>query len=78
LKKGFSDSLFQCSITLEFLNDYTMQLHVQRNQQEKKLKMLPHLLFYRNVFLSLILHICILAIHSNFIDCLPIEKSIIN
>jgi hypothetical protein len=41
-----------------------MQLHVQRNQQENKLKMLPHLLFYRNVLLSLILHIYIYLLYT--------------
>jgi hypothetical protein len=40
--------------------------------------MLPNLFFYRNVCLSLIVQICILAIHSHFIGCLPLEKSIIN
>jgi hypothetical protein len=44
---------------------------------------LPHPLFYRNVCLSLIVHVyvhnvCILAIHSRFIGCLLLEKSIIN
>jgi hypothetical protein len=51
---------------------------IQGDQQESKSRVLPHLLFYRNVFLSLIVHICILAIHSNFIGCLSLEKFIIN
>jgi hypothetical protein len=43
-----------------------------------KSRVLPHLLFYRNICLSLIVHICILAIHSRFIGWLLLEKSIIN
>jgi hypothetical protein len=43
-------------------------------QQENK----SRVLLYRNVFLSLIVHICIVAMHSCFIGCLPLEKSIIN
>jgi hypothetical protein len=55
-----------------------LYLHIiQGDQQENKSRMLPHLLFYRNVFLSLIVHICILAIHSRFIDYLHLEISII-
>jgi hypothetical protein len=34
--------------------------------------------FYRNVCISLIVHKCILAIHSRFIGCLPLGKFIIN
>jgi hypothetical protein len=29
-------------------------------------------------FLAGIVHICILALHSRFIGCLPLEKSVIN
>jgi hypothetical protein len=44
-------------------------------QSEKnKSRVLSHLLFYRNVFLSLILHICT-SVHSRFIGCLPLENS---
>jgi hypothetical protein len=48
------------------------------DELENKSRVLPYLLFYRNVCLSLILHICILAIHSRFIGCLSLEKSISN
>jgi hypothetical protein len=47
---------------------------LQSDQEENKSRMLPHLLFYRNVSLSLIVHICILAIYGRFIGCLPLEK----
>jgi hypothetical protein len=55
-------------------------LTVQSDQQENKSRVLPHFLFYRNVWLSLIVHICILAIHSRFIGCLllSIIKYVIN
>jgi hypothetical protein len=53
-------------------------VEVQSDQQENKSRVPPHLLFYRNVSLNLIVPICILAIHSRFIGCLPIEKYIIN
>jgi hypothetical protein len=44
-------------------------------QSEKnKSRVLSNLLFYRNVFLSLILHICT-SVHSRFIGCLPLENS---
>jgi hypothetical protein len=49
--------------------------YVRSDQQENKSSVLPHFLFYRNVSLSLIVHICILAIYSRFIGCLPLEKS---
>jgi hypothetical protein len=49
---------------------------LQSDQQENKSRVLPHLLFYRNVCLSLIVHLHI-AIHSRFIGSLPLEKSII-
>jgi hypothetical protein len=37
-----------------------------------------YLIFYfiETSFFSLIVHMCILAIHSRFIGCLPLEKSI--
>jgi hypothetical protein len=50
--------------------------YVRSDQQENKSSVLPHLLFYRNVSVNLIVHICILAIHTRFIGCLPLEKSI--
>jgi hypothetical protein len=53
-------------------------LNLQGDQQENKLRMLPYLLFYGNVCLSLIVHISILAIHSRFIGCLSFEKFMIN
>jgi hypothetical protein len=37
----------------------TAEISRDGNQQENKSGVLPHLLFYRNVFLSLIVHICI-------------------
>jgi hypothetical protein len=53
----------------------SVKYHIQGDQQENKSRVLPHLLFYRNVCLGLIVHICILAIHSRFIGRLPLEKS---
>jgi hypothetical protein len=52
--------------------------YVRSDQQENKSSVLPHFLFYRNVSLSLIVHICILAIYSRFIGCLPLEKLILS
>jgi hypothetical protein len=45
-----------------------------REIPENKSRVLPHLLLCRNVRLSL-MYTCILAIHSCFIGCLPLEKS---
>jgi hypothetical protein len=56
------------------INYYLQRLIIQSDQQENK----SRVLLYRNVFLSLIVHICIVAMHSCFIGCLPLEKSIIN
>jgi hypothetical protein len=53
-------------------------MKIQGDQQENKSRVLPHLLFYRKVCLSLMVHICILAIHCRLISCLPLENSIIN
>jgi hypothetical protein len=48
----------------------------KKTNQECKV---PHLLFYRNVCLSLLYtYVCIRAVHSRFIGCLPLEISIIN
>jgi hypothetical protein len=55
---------------------YIFYFFIQSDQQENKSRVLPHLLFYRNIYLSLIVHIP--AIHSRFIGCLCLEKSIIN
>jgi hypothetical protein len=51
-------------------------VEVQSDQQENKSRVPPHFLFYRNVSLNLIVPICILALPSRFIGCLPIEKYI--
>jgi hypothetical protein len=50
--------------------------NIQSDQQENKSRVLPHLLFYRNASLSLIVHICILALHSRFIGCLLIINAL--
>jgi hypothetical protein len=38
------------------LSEIECQLIIQGDQQENKLRVLPHFLFYRNVFLSFIAH----------------------
>jgi hypothetical protein len=63
---------------MKFKKLFKMKQLVQNDQQENKSRVLPHLLFYRNVSLNLIVHICILAIHSRFIGCLSLGKSIIS
>jgi hypothetical protein len=60
------------------LDNFRQVSIIQSDQQENKSRVLPHLLFYRNVCLSLIVHICIPATHSRFIGCLALKKLIIN
>jgi hypothetical protein len=50
---------------------------VQSDQQETKSRVLPHLLFYRNVRRILIRHFYIIAVHS-FCWLPTSQKSIIN
>jgi putative copper export protein len=60
---------------------WILEIHrylLQGAKQENKSRVLPRLLFYRNICLSLIVHMCILVIHSRFIGCLPFEKCIID
>jgi hypothetical protein len=45
---------------------------IQSEQQKINPRVLSHHLFYRNVCLSLIVDICILAIHRRFTGCLPL------
>jgi hypothetical protein len=52
-------------------------LKVQSDQQETKSRVLPHLLFYRNVRRILIRHFYIIAVHS-FCWLPTSQKSIIN
>jgi hypothetical protein len=53
------------------LDNFTQVSIIQSDQEENKSRVLPHFLFYRNVCLSL-------TVHSRFIGCLALEKSIIN
>jgi hypothetical protein len=52
-------------------------IDIQSDQQETKSRVLPHLMFYRNVCLILTRHFYILAVHNRFVGCLP-QKSIID
>jgi hypothetical protein len=49
-------------------------IHVQSDQQETKSRVLPHLLFYRNVFLSWISRFYLLAVDTRFVGCLPLKN----
>jgi hypothetical protein len=49
-------------------------IHIQSDQQETKSRVLPHLLFYRNVFLSLISRFYLLAVNTRFVGCLPLKN----
>jgi hypothetical protein len=51
-----------------------MQLIIQCDQQETKSRVLPHLLFYRNVFLSWISRFYLLAVDTRFVGCLPLKN----
>jgi hypothetical protein len=48
--------------------------NIQSDQQETKSRVLPHLLFYRNVRRILIRHFYILAVHTRFVGCLPLKN----
>jgi hypothetical protein len=48
--------------------------NLQSDQQETKSRVLPHLLFYRNVFLSLISRFYLLAVNTRFVGCLPLKN----
>jgi hypothetical protein len=47
---------------------------VQSDQQETKSRVLPHLLFYRNVFPSWISRFYLLAVDTRFVGCLPLKN----
>jgi hypothetical protein len=47
---------------------------IQSDQQETKSRVLPHLLFYRNVFLSWISRFYLLAVDTRFVGCLPLKN----
>jgi hypothetical protein len=49
-------------------------LKIQSDQQETKSRVLPHLLFYRNVFLSWISPFYLLAVDTRFVGCLPLKN----
>jgi hypothetical protein len=51
---------------------------IQSDQQETKSRVLPHLLFYRNVFLTWIRRFYLLAVHSRFVGCLSLKNLFIN
>jgi hypothetical protein len=48
--------------------------NIQSDQQETKSRVLPHLLFYRNVFLSWISRFYLLAVDTRFVGCLPLKN----
>jgi hypothetical protein len=48
--------------------------YVQSDQQETKSRVLPHLLFYRNVFLSWISRFYLLTVDTRFVGCLPLKN----
>jgi hypothetical protein len=48
--------------------------NVQSDHQETKSRVLPHLLFYRNVFLSWISRFYLLAVDTRFVGCLPLKN----
>jgi hypothetical protein len=53
--------------------------YIQCDQQENEVRVLPHILFYRNVSLILIVHIVctyMYLLYTRIIGCLPLEKSI--
>jgi hypothetical protein len=58
-------------------NHAFLSLNIQSDQQETKSRVLPHLLFYRNVRRILIRHFYIIAVHS-FCWLPTSQKSIIN
>jgi hypothetical protein len=47
---------------------------IQSDQQETKSRVLLHLLFYRNVFLSWISRFYLLAVDTRFVGCLPLKN----
>jgi hypothetical protein len=49
-------------------------IDIQSDQQETKSRVLPHLLFYRNVFLSWISRFYLLAVDTRFVGCLPLKN----
>jgi hypothetical protein len=63
-----------CKSTPKYLPIGLHKVYLQSDQECYH----KNLLFCRNVYLRFTVHICILAIHSRFIGCLPLEKSIIN
>jgi hypothetical protein len=48
--------------------------YIQSDQQETKSRVLPHLLFYRNVFPSWISRFYLLAVDTRFVGCLPLKN----
>jgi hypothetical protein len=53
---------------------YTPETIIQSDQQETKSRVLPHLLFYRNVFLSWISRFYLLVVDTRFVGCLPLKN----
>jgi hypothetical protein len=47
---------------------------LQSDQQETKSRVLPHLLFYRNVFPSWISRFYLLAVDTRFVGCLSLKN----
>jgi hypothetical protein len=54
--------------------NYIYSYIIQSDQQETKSRVLPHLLFYRNVFLSWISRFYLLAVNTRFVGCLPLKN----
>jgi hypothetical protein len=58
----------------KFRNTPLVNNPIQNDQQETKSRVLPHLLFYRNVFLSWISRFYLLAVDTRFVGCLPLKN----
>jgi hypothetical protein len=61
-------------LTLDLEIQNYMYFSVQSDQQETKSRVLPHFLFYRNVFLSWISRFYLLAVDTRFVGCLPLKN----
>jgi hypothetical protein len=55
-------------------SEYVDMILIQSDQQETKSRVLPHLLFYRNVFPSWISRFYLLAVDTRFVGCLSLKN----
>jgi hypothetical protein len=76
-EKHLFDSFYKISANVINFFKVDCESNVQSDQQETKSRVLPHLLFYRNVRRILIRHFYIIAVHS-FCWLPSSQKSIIN